>query len=195
MPLPLQSLEWRVESLDLVCPRCGHGFNCGVRMPSPFGGRWRGTRRMRGKCPEVVPPVGWAMPQNSKEGSLRPQARFGAQPPRSGGSWRGDRPLPTNNPVNSGCRYIAGGACPAPTARCFFNFTPPIQKVPAQRAHLIYYLLSFIYYLIVFTFPLPARIPAGGNGGRRFRRCKSPRPPVGCRSRRIRASSCRRSAR
>ena len=28
----------------------------------------------------------WWLPQNGKEGSLRPQARFGAQPPHSGGS-------------------------------------------------------------------------------------------------------------
>ena len=154
----------------MVCPRCGHGFNCGVRMPSPFGGRWCGTRRMRGKCPEVVPPVGWAMPQNSKEGS---------------------RPLPTNNPVNSGFRWVAGGACPAPTAQ-FFQFYPHLYKKCPHSGHtlfIIYYLLSIIYI------PLPARTPAGGNGGRRFRRCRSPRPPVGCQSRRIRASSCRRSAR
>ena len=30
---------------------------------------------------------------------------------------------PTNNPVNSGYRYVAGGAYPAPTAQCFL-FSP-----------------------------------------------------------------------
>ena len=44
-------------------------FYCHAGKPSPFGGRWRGTRRMRGKCPEVAPSsVGCAdsFPQRGK---------------------------------------------------------------------------------------------------------------------------------
>ena len=36
------------------CP-VGRGDPTPPKKPSPFGGRWRGTRRMRGKCPEVAP--------------------------------------------------------------------------------------------------------------------------------------------
>ena len=72
------------------------------------------------------------------------------------------------------------------------NFTPTYTK--SARTAGTPYLFSIIFYLLS-KFRLPARTPAGGNGGIRFRRCKSPRLPVGCRSRRIRASFCRRSAR
>ena len=39
------------------------------KKPSPLGRRWRGTRRMRGKCPEVTPSsvtCGDSFPQRGK---------------------------------------------------------------------------------------------------------------------------------
>ena len=49
----VESLECRVK---IRCVRAsGHIFYYRAEKPSPFGGRWRGTRRMRGICPAVAP--------------------------------------------------------------------------------------------------------------------------------------------
>ena len=62
----------RVESGELRvkirCVRDADIFYI-AQMPSPFGGRWRGTRRMRGKCPGVAPSsvtFGDSFPQRGK---------------------------------------------------------------------------------------------------------------------------------
>ena len=52
----------------------------------------RTTEMLRGPARLSINPK---IQRNGKEDSyerLRPQARFGAQPPRSGGAWRGDNP-------------------------------------------------------------------------------------------------------
>ena len=61
--------ELRAQSLELrygVPPAGRHGF---TEKAFPRGGRWRGTRRMRGKCPEVAPSsvtCGDSFPQRGK---------------------------------------------------------------------------------------------------------------------------------
>ena len=58
----VESGEFRVEircvrfadTFFIHCP-VGRGDPTPPKKPSPFGGRWRGTRRMRGKCPAVAP--------------------------------------------------------------------------------------------------------------------------------------------
>ena len=60
----------------------------------PLGGRWRGTRRMRGKCPEVAP------------SSVGCADSF----PQRGGA------IHTVSPQFSRYHWVAGGAGPAPTA-------------------------------------------------------------------------------
>ena len=91
------------------------------------------------------------MPQNSKEGSLRPQARFGAQPPHSGGSWRGDRPLPTSSRKVSSYRKSRA-------FRVTINPRDAAVSLKCARAAGTPDLLFIISYLLFLTRPPPACI-------------------------------------
>ena len=122
----------------------------------PLGGRWRGTRRMRGKCPIVAPS----------------SVTCGDSFPQRGGSHIGG--LPVRFRCRDGCngRHICRPYKPTRkfviTVKSRAGRAPPLPRVFSmcpRRGHslfIIYYLLSFIY----FTGVPPA-------SGRRRRR----RPP------------------
>ena len=60
-------------------------FDAGQFDIAVIGAGHSGTRRKPGRALCVQ-----AFLRSKNLGGLRPQARFGAQPPRSGGTWRGD---------------------------------------------------------------------------------------------------------
>ena len=85
-----------------VRPPCGRIFWWGQK-PSPLGGRWRGTRRMRGECPAVATnqPVLLQYPQNSPS-----SVTYGDSFPPEGEA------KIAVYPVGWRCRKTAGGVTP-----------------------------------------------------------------------------------
>ena len=85
-------------------------------MPSPRGGRWRGTRRMRGNRPQGTPSsvtCGDSFPQRGKP------SRAGQKAFPRGGRWRGTRrmrgrlPQGTPSSVTCGDSFPPRGSLPA----------------------------------------------------------------------------------
>ena len=119
-----------------AAPRAAHFLWRGK--PSPLGGRWRGTRRMRGKCPEGCPSsvtCGDSFPHRGK-----PQ-RHPIKPSPLGGRWRGTRRMRGKYPESSPSSVTFGDSFPR-RGKPYFCLRPSGAN---STLFIIFYLLSFIY--------------------------------------------------
>ena len=123
----------------MVCRPSGGTFFM-ERKPSPFGGRWRGTRRMRGKCPEGCPSsvtYGDSFPRRGKP-SMRLRQK---KPSPFGGRWRGTRRMRGKCPAGSPSSVTYGDSFPR-RGKPYFCLRPLDAN---STLFIIFYLLSFIY--------------------------------------------------